>query len=295
MRIKFEIDFEGFFRNKRNIYASIIVFLLLVFVFIVFYIYFSTPPSQNITVLDISSPDSVVTITENHVEPIIYTRIPDLQHLDIDERKDKFINIVLPAALIAQQIIKTKREELKTVKKKKVLTPQDSSLLDSILTKFNAKDIDDLISRLHSHPVSIIIAQAATESGWGTSRFCREANNIFGVWSFNKNEQRIAAGKARDEKVIYLRKYDNLIGSIMDYLYTIAKSDAYKTFRQKRTISDNPYRLIWFLQNYSEKRLEYVITLRDMLEHNDLSRYDSMTLPLISEKDTTWQKLLEEY
>ena len=293
--MRIEIDFKRFFRNKRFVYASVIVFLLVIFIFIVFYIFFSTPPTQNITVLDISSPDSVITVTGNHVEPIIYTRIPDLQKLDTDERKKKFINIVLPAALLAQKIIKTKREEFKIIKRKKILTPQDSSILDSTLIKFNAKDIDDLISRLHSHPVSIIIAQAATESGWGTSRFCREANNIFGVWSFSKNEPRIAAGKTRDEKVIFLRKYDSLIGSIIDYLYTIAKSDAYKTFRQKRTISDNPYRLIWFLQNYSEKRLEYVIILRNMLEHNDLSRYDSMTLPAISEKDKTWQELLKKY
>jgi len=295
MKIEIDFDFEGFFSNKRRVYASIIVILLAAFIVTVFYIFFSTPSQHSITILDINSPDSVISVSGNTVEPLFYTHIPNLQALEIDERKEKFINIVLPVSFLALRLIEAKREELKSIKTKEKLTPQDSTFLDSLFAKFNAKDIDDLIFRLHPHPVSIILAQAATESGWGTSRFCREANNIFGVWSFSKNDQRIAAGKTRDEKVIYLRKYDNLIGSLINYLYTIASSDAFKTFRQKRTVSDNPYRLIWFLQNYSEKRLEYVITLRNMLEHNDLSRYDSMALPLISEKDTTWQKLLKKY
>ncbi len=282
--------------KKRELFASILIFLAVTFYITLFVISLFAPRPIKITVLDINTPDSVISaISEKTVKPVLYTRVPDLRELEIDERKKKFIDIILPSALLAQKIVEAKREEIKALKEKEELTPQDSLFLDSLITKFNAKDIDDLIFRLHPHPVSIIIAQAATESGWGTSRFTREANNIFGVWSFSRNDQRIEAGKTRDEKVIYLRKYDSLIGSIIDYLYTLAGSAAFSDFREKRTITNNPYRLIWFLQNYSEKRLEYVITLRNILEHNDLSRYDEMNFPLISEEDTTWQELLEKY
>ena len=293
--MKIEIDTQKLFSNKRHVYAAVIVFSLSVFIFTVFYSYFTSPHPERIIVLDISDADSVITITENRIKPVLYRKMPALQELDTDVRKQKFIEVLLPTAFLARQIVAEKRKKLMELKDKESLTHSDSAFIDSLQNRFKAKGLDDLILRLHPQPVSITIAQAATESAWGTSRFCREADNLFGVWSFSKSDKRIAAGKTRDSKVIYLKKYDSLLESVLDYLYTIAGSNAFETFRQKRAISDNPYRLIWFLQNYSEKRMEYVITLRNMLEHNDLSRYDDFYFPKIYEKDTTWQKIVEKY
>ena len=291
--MKIEISLQKLLQNKRKLYSSVIIVIVVAFFLTVFFIFFLTPRPQKITVLNINNPDSVIKLSDKTIPPILYYKIPDLQELDADERKKIFIDVILPTTLLAQRIIENKRAELIKIKEKEFLSHQDSLLLDSMLLKFNAKDIDDLILRLHPHPVSITIAQAATESAWGTSRFCREANNLFGIWSFSKNDKRIAAGKTRDKQTVYLRKYDSLPESILDYLYTIARSAAFKDFREARSVSDNPYRLIWFLQNYSEKRLEYVITLRNMLEHNDLHQYDNFVLPKIDKRDSSWTKLIQ--
>jgi len=221
--------------------------------------------------------------------------MPDLKVLDIPERKKKFIDVLLPTVFLAKELIAQKKEKVEDIKGKKVLSKKDSVFLDDMLTKFNAKDINDLLIRMHTHPASIILAQAAIESAWGISRFCLEADNIFGVWSFSNSDKRIAAGKTRDGKIIYLRKYDSLLESVMNYLYTLARGNAFNMFRKIRTVSDNPYRLIWFLKDYSEERLEYVITLRNMIEYNDLEQYDNYTLTKIKRRDKTWHELLNEY
>ena len=139
------------------------------------------------------------------------------------------------------------------------------------------------MKRLHPHPTSIILAQAAIESGWATSRFCREANNIFGIWSYNSNEKRIKASEGREGQDIYLRKYDSLFESVYDYLETISRAGAYEEFREMRLYSSNPYRLIWYLSNYSELRYEYVRSLRNVIEFNDLHLYDNLQLVKVNE------------
>ena len=202
---------------------------------------------------------------------------------------------MLPSVLIAQEIINQQREAIIKLKATFNGSSVKDSLLMGLMKKFKAKDIDDLIVRMHPHPVSIILAQAAVESGWGTSRFCREANNLFGIWSFNKSEKRVAAGKTRDKKTIYLRKYDSLIESIIGYIYTIGRSGAFSKFRELRLKSQNPYRLIWLLDTYSEKRLEYIVTLRNTIERNNLSQYDSYRLTKIEKDDLTWMELLKNY
>ena len=100
--------------------------------------------------------------------------------------------------------------------------------LDKVLPaiqKVYAKNKEDGI---YLHPISIALAQAAMESAWGTSRFFKEANNIFGVWAYYKNTPRIAALQKRNGKTIWLRKYASLEDSVSDYYRNISKSSAYK-------------------------------------------------------------------
>ena len=85
---------------------------------------------------------------------------------------------------------------------------------------------------LKPHPKSIALAQAAMESSWATSRFFTEANNVFGVWSFNESEPRIAAGKKRGNKTIWVKKYHSIKASMQDYYRTLARGVAFSEFRK---------------------------------------------------------------
>jgi len=122
---------------------------------------------------------------------------------------------------------------------------------------YRAETTEELLMALKPHPRSIAIAQAAMESSWATSRFYREGNNIFGVWSFNENEPRIAAGGKRGDKTIWVKKYDSIEASIRDYYRTLARGNAYKEFRKLKMETSDPYQLVKKLDRYSEKGIEY--------------------------------------
>lgn len=248
-----------------------------------------------IQVCNSASVDSIIAVQDSVVMPVLYQMAPNLADIDYKERMQKFIDMMLPSVLMAREKIIQQRYkvlEINALVRSGKATAQDSLYLEEMKKLFKTNRVSDVLQRLHPHPVSIVLAQAAIESGWGTSRFFREANNIFGIWSYNSNENRIKAGGSRGETSVYLRKYDSLFESIYDYYLTIAKANAYKEFREARLYSDNPYRLIWHLSRYSEKRYEYVRSLRNIIEFNDLHSYDDYTLAKINKKDKVWQGLL---
>ena len=158
---------------------------------------------------------------------------------------------------------------------KESLTPDEEATIERLKKSYKVEGIPCLLKRLRTHPVSIVIAQAALETGWGSSRFYREANNIFGIWSFNKNEPRMAAGEQREgEKTIYVKKYANLEASIESYYRMMAKGRAYNQFRDARLHTDNPFEIIPFLDHYSELRHEYVKRLYYVIKSNKFYELD---------------------
>jgi Bax protein len=127
---------------------------------------------------------------------------------------------------------------------------------------------------LKPHPRSITIAQAAMESAWATSRFFKEANNIFGVWSFNEDEPRIAALKKRGNKTIWVKKYSSVTASVRDYYYVMGRSVAFQEFRKLKMVTDDPLLLVKKLDRYSEKGAEYGHELTSMITFNKFYHYD---------------------
>ncbi len=159
---------------------------------------------------------------------------------------------------------------------KESLTAEETATIDRLKKSYKVAGLPCLLKRLRTHPISIVIAQAALETGWGTSRFYREANNIFGIWSFNKNEPRIAAGEQREgKKTIYVKKYADLEDSIEGYYRMMAKGRAYKEFRTARLHTDNPFEIIPYLDHYSELRHEYVKRLYYVIKSNKFYELDT--------------------
>lgn len=225
--------------------------------------------------------DSIKHVVGSQAYPIIYKNIPNLSKVDTDTKKRLFLDIMVPSVLLAQEKLKEKQNHVIQINQKAIqctLDQQDSIFLNQITKEYNTDSLQYIIESLHLHPISITLAQAAIETGWGTSRFCQEANNVFGIWSYNRNENRVKAGDSRNGQSIYLRKYDSVFESVYNYLETISRVHSYSKFRKARLDDNNPYRLIWYLNNYSEKRYEYVKTLRDVIEHNQLYQYDTVKL-----------------
>nr|WP_321409735.1 glucosaminidase domain-containing protein [uncultured Carboxylicivirga sp.] len=280
--------------RKNGVVITLGILLLLIAGLFIWLRVETSPVISPFQEIYVDSPDSIVIQSDSLVEPIIYHGNPDLRKVRGEERKDLFVNLMLPSIMIAQKKVERERKKLERLAQKIEkgrIRAHDSLLVDSIVAYFKCKDIHQVINSLEQHPVSIILAQAAIESGWGTSRFFLEANNVFGIWSYNEYEERIAASETRDDNTIYLRKYNNLYGSVYDYLITVARAPAYKKLREVRLESDDPYELIQYLVNYSELRDEYVKILGAVIRQNDFTQYDHYKLVEIDEDDPLWQSL----
>ena len=146
-------------------------------------------------------------------------------------------------------------------------------ILNKFYKKYHTQNATELLKRMKPHPKAIALAQSALESGWGSSRFFREANNIFGVWSFNKDEPRVPALKKRGKKTVYVKKYSSLKESIKDYYKLMSTSSALKGFRDAKIKGVGVKSLVKELRNYSEERDLYVKKINSLIEYNGLESY----------------------
>jgi Bax protein len=146
--------------------------------------------------------------------------------------------------------------------------------IEKLKIEYKVSTNDELLMALKPHPKSIAIAQAAMESSWATSRFFRDAYNIFGVWSFDKDEPRIAALKKRGDKTIWVKKYTSVEDSIYDYYRTLARSNAFAEFRKTKMKTSDPFVLVTKLDRYSEKGSLYGEELTSIIKFNKFDRYD---------------------
>ena len=201
-----------------------------------------------------------------------YTSVPDLSNLDIRKKKKAFINLILPSILIEKERIKFMREYV--FENKNGLPSNTKSKL--ITDYCGCNDINSLLMCLADQPTSIILAQAAIESGWGTSRFFTEGNNLFGIHSYNFADKKMRA--LNSEEPVFVKKYDSISESIYDYLRNLAKSHAYQEFIENRFLMKKPTELIMYLEKYSIRRHKYTNDLKKIMVANNFNSYDSLKL-----------------
>ena len=196
--------------------------------------------------------------------------------ISVEEKKSQFKATIVPAVNeVYDELMQRYENILKLIK-----TEGDNDQLIALRKKYKAKDNAELLMALKPHPKSITLAQAAIESSWATSRFYKEANNVFGVWSFSKNEPRIPANETRGDKTIWLKKYDSVEDSIRDYYRTLARSAAYAELRRLKMETDDPYELVKKLDHYSEKGPVYGEELSAIIRFNNFEKYDQPNIQL---------------
>lgn len=242
-----------------------------------------TPVNSLETLLLRVAPNSVQDIVEvksEKVKPVIYTNSINLSNLSIDDKKKAFINMLIPSILVAKHRLSKDQEQVGKLLKLKNLTQKEQLWLTKKRHIFKASTIDELYAKMEVHPTSIVIAQAIIESGWGTSRFFKKANNVFGIWSFNGQEKRIAASEKRGKETVYLKKYSSMEQSIYDYFLMLSTKDVYEEFREIRLTNKDPFLLVEKLEKYSELGDVYIQNLKKTIEKNKLLVYDSYCLDI---------------
>ena len=144
-------------------------------------------------------------------------------------------------------------------------------------------DLTELLKRVDGVPVSLALAQAAEESGWGTSRFSLEGNAIFGEWTFS-NHQGLVPRDRESGKSHRVRTFNTLLDSVRAYVHNLNTHRAYQNFRILRSEmreSGSPVhgrKLSKTLTSYSERGSEYIEGLRAIISVNKLDRLDNAKL-----------------
>ena len=222
---------------------------------------------------------------EKQVKPIYFTRLPrDLDKIKtIKAKKETFLQIVLPLVVAENEKIETDRNYLL-----KVIRDNDSSeKLQWLKRKFKEYkvkdgDINELIEKVDIVPTSIALAQAAKESGWGTSRFALEGNAIFGQWTWDGVG--IEPLDKSDDQGHKILKFPILRASVKAYITNLNTHPSYKNFREKRLMLRQSNKalsgidLIHELENYAETGKEYTRILEQIIEQNDLQEFESVVI-----------------
>ena len=195
---------------------------------------------------------------------------PAPSKITVQDKKQRFRELLVPAVTKAYNRLYKRYIEVKN----KIEQKRDGTRITLLKKEYKASSDQELLAALKPHPISIALAQAAMESAWGTSRFFRDANNVFGVWSFDSNEPRIAANQKRDNKTIWVKRYNDITESVLDYYRVIAKGDAFSAFRTLRLNNNDPFILVSKLDRYSERGSEYGKELAAMIRFNKFDSYD---------------------
>ena len=139
-------------------------------------------------------------------------------------------------------------------------------------------DLSTLKVRMDEIPVSIAIAQAAKETGWGTSRFAVDGNALFGQWTWS--EQGIKPAGADASSTHKVMKFKVLKASIRAYQRNLNTHSSYRDFRKARATQRdnnenlNSLELVTFLDKYAETGKEYTVILKKIIEQNSLTDFD---------------------
>ena len=226
-------------------------------------------------------------LNNESINIIIFSSLPeDFMRIEpVSERKKLFINTLIPIIYYENlQILEDRKKILDWWNESEGENFSRDfwpSWLFELSEKYETKDsnLGNLLVKVDVIPISMALAQAAIESGWGTSRYLRQGNAIFGQYTFNKKKGLKPKNRDKNKK-FYIKKFSNLSESTRSYFKNLNTNLAYEEFREERkklrmsgeTLSG--LNLATFLTRYSERKEEYVLDLKKIIESNNFMKFD---------------------
>jgi Bax protein len=234
---------------------------------------------------------------DNGVPPLILQNLPgDLAKIQTSKhRKTIFLKLLLPMILLANNEIRFEQKQILKIQQQlsnqKHLDAAQLHILSTLAKRYEVKLVESnaertvhkLLHRIDIIPADLALAQAANESAWGTSRFSRKANNLFGEWTFIQGQGIIPEGRPEGE-TYEVQKFATVYDSVRSYLHNLNTHSAYKQLRQLRAESraagQNPagLKLAEGLLRYSIRGADYVKELQAIIRGNRLSRFAAVKL-----------------
>lgn len=205
------------------------------------------------------------------------------------ERKEMFLESLTEVVHVANAAVWTKRQRVVALRQKKRLRPlaaaERRELLD-LVSEYRmpapmvVDDVlfDRLLKRVDVVPAPLVLAQAANESAWGTSRFAREGRNLFGIWCYGENCG-ITPSRRKPGARHQVRRFPTLGAGVRYHIHNLNSQGAYAELRELRAHARNKGQqpmaddLAGGLARYSERGSEYVREIRLIMRQNELDRY----------------------
>ena len=220
------------------------------------------------------------------VKPVALTLLPNEIKMieNTKKRKDFFIQIILPLILKENNNIKLDRKRLFSIINKSSNTNLEKKWLEKKYKQYGipSRDLSILKIRMDEIPVSLAIAQAAKETGWGTSRFAQEGNALFGQWTWSGDGLKPkGADKNEGHKVM---KFNVLQASVRAYQRNLNTHSSYLEFRKARAKLRDQEKsldsliLANYLNAYAETGNQYVEVLQKIIKQNSLKDFDDAKL-----------------
>jgi len=221
------------------------------------------------------------------VKPIKLSLLPEeIRKIESTKEKKKlFLEIILPLVLEENNRIKLDRIKLFRVLNKKNNSNSEIKWLNSKFKQYGVvnKNLSTLKIRMDEIPVSLALAQAAKETGWGTSRFAIEGNALFGQWTFSGEGIKPAGADSSDgsHKVM---KFKVLKASVRAYQRNLNTHNSYREFRRARALMRerdqklNSLDLADYLDKYAATGVEYTKIIKKIIEQNSLQDFDKVKL-----------------
>ena len=226
------------------------------------------------------------------VKPITLSLLPEEMKMieSSTKKKNLFIKIILPLILDENNRIKLDRRKLFSILNKNKNTNAEKKWLNLKFKQYGVvkNDLSTLKIRMDEIPVSLAIAQAAKETGWGTSRFAIEGNALFGQWTWSGEGIKPAA--ADNDTSHKIMKFKILKSSVRAYQRNLNTHSSYKEFRMARAeLRDNKMELdslilANYIDKYAETGKEYVKILKQIIKQNNLKDFDDVKLLPSSKK-----------
>ena len=220
------------------------------------------------------------------VKPVKLSLLPNEMKMieSTEKRKNLFIQIILPLIIEENNRIKLNRKKLFSILNKNHNSNAEKKWLNEKFKQYGVlnKDLSTLKVRMDMVPVSLAIAQAAKETGWGTSRFALEGNALFGQWTWSG--EGIKPADADHNATHKIMKFKILKSSIRAYQRNLNTHSGYKEFRMARAaLRDNRRNLdglilATYLNKYAETGTEYVKIIKQIIKQNNLTDFDKVKL-----------------
>ncbi|NTS78309.1 glucosaminidase domain-containing protein [Catenovulum sp. SM1970] len=208
------------------------------------------------------------------------------QKMPVSIKKDVFFRLMAPLILISNEHILLERERVQnddlTSPELKALAVKYRIIKDSA-SPLTEEMRQALLLRVDILPVSLALAQAAEESGWGTSRFAREGNAFFGQWDFS-GKGMIPKQQRKELGNYGLARFDSPLDSVKGYMLNINTTGAYEKLRSLRAQlradgqAISGMELATTLDKYSERGQAYIDGIQGMISYNKLETFDQAYL-----------------